>query len=150
MKRQKRTVDFKDKRGTIMDIFVKEPYEHCVIIYSNKGAVRGSHFHKFSQQSDFMLFGKMMAYSRKQGSKKIEKFVVSQNDFTTWDKGEAHEFIALGKCAFLSFVNGPRGGDKYESDTSRLKIPLHEQLKKKITDWTLLEAGKFHQEVLKK
>ena len=149
MKRIKRKIDFKDKRGTIMDIFVNEPYEHCVIIYSRKGAVRGSHFHKLSQQSDFMLFGRMMAYSRKQGSKKVEKFVVSPNDFTTWDKGEAHEFIALEKCAFLSFVNGPRGGDQYESDTYRLKIPLHEQMKKKIIDWTLLEDGQFSQIVLK-
>ena len=149
MKREKRKVDFKDRRGTIMDIFVKKPYEHCVIIYSNKGAVRGSHFHKYSEQSDFMIFGKMMAYCRKPGSKKIEKFVIHPNDFTTWEKGEAHEFIALEKCAFLSFVNGPRGGDQYESDTNRLKIPLHEQLEKKITDWTLLEAGKFSQVVLK-
>lgn len=149
MKRQKRKIDFKDVRGSIMDVFVKEPYEHCVIIYSNKGAVRGNHFHKLSQQSDFMLFGKMVAYSRKQGSKKIEKTIISQNDFTTWDKGEAHEFIALEKCAFLSFVNGPRGGDKYESDTHRLKIPLHEQLKKNITDWTLLEPGKFKQSMIK-
>ncbi len=149
MKRQKRKIDFKDVRGSIMDVFVKEPYEHCVIIYSNKGAVRGNHFHKLSQQSDFMLFGKMTAYSRKQGSKKIGKVILSQNDFTTWDKGEAHEFIALEDCAFLSFVNGPRGGDKYESDTHRLKIPLHEQLKKNITDWTLLEAGKFKQSMIK-
>lgn len=149
MKLQKRKVNFEDLRGTIMDVFVNEPYEHCVIIYSNKGAVRGSHFHKLSQQSDFMLFGEMMAYSRKQGSEEIEKTLISPNDFSTWDKGEAHEFIALENCAFLSFVNGPRGGDNYESDTYRLKIPLHEQLEKKITDWTLLEPGKFSQEVLK-
>lgn len=132
-----------------MDIFVKEPYEHCVIVYSNKGSVRGNHFHQYSVQMDFMLFGRMMVYSRKQGSKKIEKFVVSQNDVTHWDKGEAHEFIALEKCAFLSFVNGPRGGQNYESDTYRLKIPLHEQLKRKITDWTLLKPGHFMQEVIK-
>ncbi len=137
MKRQKRKVDFKDRRGTIMDIFVREPYEHCVIVYSNKGSVRGNHFHKKSLQSDFMLFGRMQAYGRKQGSKKIEKFVVKQNDVTYWEKGEAHEFIALEKCAFLSFVNGPRGGDNYENDTFRLKIPLHEQARKNITDWTV-------------
>ncbi len=135
MKREKRKIDFKDARGTIMDIFVKEPYQHCVIVYSNKGSVRGNHFHKKSRQVDFMLFGSMQAYSRKQGSKKVEKFVVKQNDVTRWDKGEAHEFIALEKCAFLSFVNGPRGGENYESDTFRLNIPLHEQLKRKITNW---------------
>jgi dTDP-4-dehydrorhamnose 3,5-epimerase-like enzyme len=149
MKRAKRKIDFKDARGSIMDVFVNEPYEHVVIIYSNKGAVRGSHYHKKSVQADFMLFGKMMAYARKKGSKKIQKFVVSQNDVTHWEKGEAHEFIALEKCAFLSFVNGPRGGNEYESDTYRLKIPLHEQLKKKITDWTLLKPGQFSQVVIK-
>ena len=149
MKKAKRKVNFKDVRGTIMDVFVSEPYEHTVIIYSNKGAVRGSHYHKKSVQADFMLFGKMMAYSRKKGSKKIEKNLLTQNDVTHWEKGEAHQFIALTDCAFLSFVNGPRGGDKYESDTYRLKIPLHEQLKRKITDWTLFEDGKFSQEMIK-
>ncbi len=137
MKREKRKVDFKDTRGTIMDIFVKEPYEHCVIIYSNKGSVRGNHFHKKSQQTDFMLFGRMQAFSRKQRSRKVARFVVAQNDVTHWDKGEAHEFIALEKSAFLSFVNGPRGGGNYENDTYRLKIPLHEQARKKITSWIL-------------
>lgn len=137
MKREKRKLNFKDSRGTIMDIFVKESYEHCVIIYSNKGSIRGNHFHKKSLQTDFMLFGRMRAFSRKQGNKKIEKFVVEPNDVTYWDRGEAHEFIALEKCAFLSFVNGPRGGNNYENDTYRLKIPLHEQARKKITDWIL-------------
>lgn len=150
MKRAKRKIDFKDVRGSIMDIFVNEPYQHCVIIYSNKGAVRGSHYHKNSVQADFMLSGRMMAYARKKGSKKIEKFVVSANDVTHWEKGEAHEFIALEKCAFISFVNGPRGGNEYESDTYRLKIPLHQQLKQRITDWTLMQPGIFHQEVIKK
>lgn len=130
-------MNFKDKRGTIMDIFVKEPYQHCVIICSNKGSVRGNHFHKKSQQTDFMLFGSMAVYSRKKGSKKVAKNIVKTNDITYWGKGEAHEFIALEKCAFLSFVNGPRGGDNYENDTFRLKIPLHEQSRKKITDWAV-------------
>ena len=137
MKREKRRVDFKDARGTIMDIFVDEPYQHCVIVKSKKGSVRGNHFHKKSQQTDFMLSGTMRAYSRKQGSNKIETYVVKPNDVTHWDKGEVHEFIALEDCAFLSFVNGPRGGDNYESDTYRLMTPLHIQLKKKLNDWSL-------------
>lgn len=149
MKREKKKVDYKDQRGSIMDIFVNEPYQHCVIIYCKKGAVRGNHFHKKSQQSDFMLSGKMMAYHRKQKSGKVEKTLISTNDVTRWEIGEAHEFIALEDCAFLSFVNGPRGGSNYENDTYRLKIPLHEQLKKKITDWTLLEPGKFNKTVIK-
>lgn len=130
--------DFKDARGTIMDIFVNEPYQHCVIVHSKKGSVRGNHYHAKSQQTDFMLYGEMKAFSRKKGSSKIETSVVKPNDMTYWEKGEVHEFIAVTDCGFLSFVNGPRGGDNYESDTYRLKIPLHEQLKRRITDWTLL------------
>jgi hypothetical protein len=137
MKIEKKKVNFKDARGTIMDIVVGMPFEHCVIIYCNKGAVRGNHFHKNSTQSDFMLFGKMRVYSRKKAGKKIEQSIVSENDLTCFEKGEVHEQIALGKCAFLSFVKGPRGGNKYETDTFRLKIPLHEQLKRKITDWSV-------------
>jgi dTDP-4-dehydrorhamnose 3,5-epimerase-like enzyme len=137
MKREKRKIDFKDKRGSIMDIVVGRPFEHCVIIYCEPGAVRGNHYHKYSTQSDFILFGKMAVYGRKKGSKKIEKFLASKNDVTHWEKGEVHEFIALEKSAFLSFVKGPRGGKNYEKDTFRLKIPLHEQLKRKMVDWTI-------------
>lgn len=120
-----------------MDILVNIPFEHCVIIYCNKGAIRGNHFHKYSQQNDFVLFGKMSVYGRKRGSKIIQKSIISQNDVTHWEKGEAHEFVALEKSAFLSFIKGPRGGQNYEKDTYRLLIPLHEQYKKKITNWSL-------------
>ena len=138
MKREKRKIDFKDKRGSIMDIIVGRPFAHCGIIYCNKGAVRGNHYHKYSVQSDFILFGKMQVFGRKKGRKKVENFLVSQNDVTHWEKGEAHEFVALEKCAFISFVKGPRGGNNYEKDTYRLKIPLHEQFKRKITDWSVI------------
>ena len=43
--------------------------------------------------------------------------------------GEAHEFIALEDLIFVTFHNGPRGGDNYESDTYHLKVPLHVQAK---------------------
>lgn len=137
MKKEKLKVNFKDKRGSIMDLIVNRPFEHCVLITCNKGAVRGNHFHRNSAQSDFVLFGKMNVYSRKKGSNKIEKITVSQNDLTHFEKGEAHEQVALNKCVFLSFVKGPRGGNNYEKDTFRLKTPLHEQFKRKTTDWAV-------------
>ena len=35
-----------DERGEIIDIFSKEPKEHCTIVTFNKDAVRGNHYHK--------------------------------------------------------------------------------------------------------
>ena len=137
MKREKLKVDFKDERGSIMDVIEGRPFGHCVIITCKKGATRGNHFHKFSAQSDFIISGKFAMYGMKKGSKKIERFVVTKNDVTHWDKGEAHEFETLEDGVFLSFVKGPRGGNNYEKDTFRLQIPLHEQFKKKIIDWSV-------------
>lgn len=149
MKREQRKVDFTDVRGTIMDIFVNRPFEHCVIVHSNKGSIRGNHYHEKSFQCDFMVKGEMQVFSRKAGSDVIEENVVGENDWVEWEKGEVHEFIALEDVIFVTFVNGLRGGDNYENDTFRLKIPLHEQLKKNITDWSLFEAGRFSQSMIK-
>mgnify|MGYP001559876240 CR=1 FL=1 len=137
MKQVQKQVDFTDDRGTIMDIFVSRPFEHCVIVKSNKDSVRGNHYHKESDQCDFMVKGKMKVFSRKAGSDLIEETIVEENDWVEWEKGEIHEFIALEEVIFVTFVNGPRGGDNYENDTYRLKIPLHEQLEQGITDWTV-------------
>ncbi len=137
MKIEHKAVNFEDNRGTIMDIFIADPREHCTIIHSVKGSVRGNHFHKLTMQSDFMVTGKMKILSRKQGSDEVEEHIVEANDFIQGELGEAHEFIALEDLIFVTFHNGPRGGDNYESDTFRLAVPLHEQKEKGITDWTL-------------
>jgi quercetin dioxygenase-like cupin family protein len=120
-------VNFEDGRGTITDIFVKEPKEHCTIIFTKKGGVRGNHFHKISRQHDFIVSGSMEAYGRKEGETEITKTILKPYDLAVWEPGEAHEFIALEDCVFLTFVDGLRGGDDYEKDTYRLDTPLHEQ-----------------------
>ena len=76
MKIEKKRVNFTDDRGTIMDIFTGEPREHCTIIHSVKGSVRGNHYHKKTVQSDFMVLGKMQIFSRKAGSDVIEEHIV--------------------------------------------------------------------------
>jgi dTDP-4-dehydrorhamnose 3,5-epimerase-like enzyme len=119
--------NFTDDRGAIMDIFVNRPFEHCVTVSSKKGSVRGNHYHKLSSQCDFMVSGRMAVFSRKEGSEEIEQTIVGPHDWVEWDKSEVHEFIALDDdVVFVTFVNGPRGGDNYESDTYRLPVPLHE------------------------
>jgi len=127
MKKEQKKVNFEDDRGTIMDIFMDEPKAHCTIIHSKKGSVRGNHFHKKTLQWDFMVSGSMRVLSRKDGSDVIEETIVGANDFMEWELGEAHEFIALDDLIFVTFHNGPRGGENYESDTFRLEVPLHVQ-----------------------
>ena len=130
MKLTHKEVNFEDGRGTITDIFTNEPRQHCTIIHSTKGSVRGNHYHKHTHQSDFMVSGRMQVFSRKMGSDKIVETIVGPRDFMEWELGEAHEFIALEDLTFVTFHNGPRGGEDYESDTYRFEPPLHEVFKK--------------------
>lgn len=123
-------INFEDARGTITDIFVKEPKEHCTIIFTKKGAVRGNHYHKLSRQHDFIVSGRMEVYGQHVGEEKISTTVVGPNDLLVWEPNEAHEFVALEDTIFITFVDGVRGGDDFEKDTFRLEKPLHEQIEK--------------------
>ena len=145
MIKEQKEINYKDSRGTIMDVFVGRPFEHCVIIHSNPNSVRGNHYHEKSEQCDFMIKGKMKVFSRKADSDVIEESISREGEWIEWEKGEAHEFIAIDDVVFMSVVNGPRGGDEYESDTYHLKIPLHEQLAQKITDRTLVTSKDYNE-----
>ncbi len=132
MKLQNKPINFEDARGTITDIFVNEPKQHCTIIFTTKGSVRGNHFHKVSRQHDFIVSGSFEAYGKDMNAEgtKVEKYILNKNDLAVWEPGEAHEFVALEDSVFITFVDGLRGGEDFEKDTFRLETPLHEEYKK--------------------
>lgn len=123
MKITKLKIDFEDERGTIMDILVNNPKDHATIIFTKKGSVRGNHYHKFSEQSDFILSGKMKLFTQKDGEN-VKENILEKNTLVEMEKKEAHTFVALEDSLFITFIKGPRGGNKYEKDTFRLKKPL--------------------------
>lgn len=129
MRHEHKPVNFQDSRGTITDIFVQEPKDHCTIIVTNKGGVRGNHFHKLSRQYDFIVRGSFEVFSQNAGETAIQRMVVGPSELLTWEPNDAHEFIALEDSIMITFVDGVRGGDSYEHDTYRLLTPLHEQAK---------------------
>ena len=48
-------INFKDKKRCYLDIFTKNPKDHCTLVSFNKNAVRGNHYHKKSTQYSFIL-----------------------------------------------------------------------------------------------
>jgi dTDP-4-dehydrorhamnose 3,5-epimerase-like enzyme len=132
MKLEHKPVNFEDVRGTITDIFVNEPKQHCTIILTKKGGVRGNHYHKVSRQHDFIVSGSFEAYGKDMNTEgaKVEKYILQKNDLAVWEPGEAHEFVALEDTVFITFVDGLRGGEDFEKDTFRLEVPLHEEYSK--------------------
>jgi len=116
---------FKDKRGTIVDIFVNSPKDHCTLVTFNRNAIRGNHFHKKSTQYSFIISGKLLMLSAKVNKKgivigKVKKDILKINSIVTHKPFHAHAFKAITKVKFLAFADGKRGGKHYEKDTFRL------------------------------
>ena len=59
MKFKKLKIDFKDKRGTISDIFYKKNIQHVAIIKSKPNARRGDHYHKKTTQWMYITQGSL-------------------------------------------------------------------------------------------
>ena len=126
---KKLKVNFQDKRGKIIDIFVSNPKDHCTLVTFNKRSVRGNHFHRKTCQYTFVIVGKLLLISQKVN--KVGKLVgnpkkkiISENSLVIHKKNHAHAFKALKKSKILAFADGKRGGKNYDSDTYILNVPL--------------------------
>ncbi|MDP3740715.1 MAG: cupin domain-containing protein [bacterium] len=122
-------INFEDARGWIRDIFTGDPWEHCTIIFSKKGAIRGNHYHKKTTQLTYIISGQMLVLSQKIGGRKIKKHVLKEGDFMVHKPMEMHAMIAKKATMFLAFARGLRGGKNYEKDTYRIKPGLEERLR---------------------
>lgn len=125
------TPSFTDNRGDILDIFVNSPKDHCALITSKKGAVRGNHFHKESTQFTFIVEGKFKLYRAKVDENgkilgEITCDVIENNELITHPPFEAHTLEAISEnTTILAFACGKRGGSYYEDDTYRLTEKLN-------------------------
>ena len=122
---------FSDSRGEIYDIFVNSPKDHCALITSKKGAIRGNHFHKESTQFTFILNGKFKLFRAKVDNdgnlvEEASVKIIEKNEFIEHPPFEAHTLEAISDNAIiLAFACGKRGGTYYENDTFRLKTNLN-------------------------
>jgi len=120
-----------DERGEIIDIFSKEPKDHCTIVTFNKNAVRGNHYHKKSIQSAYILQGKFKIFNVKINEnstfdeKNVEEIEANEGHYITHNEFEAHTYKCISeKGKLLVFTTGIRGGENYEDDTIRLEKSL--------------------------
>jgi mannose-6-phosphate isomerase-like protein (cupin superfamily) len=122
-------INHSDGRGTIRDIFVSSPKDHCSIITFTPDAVRANHFHKESTQYTYVIDGELLMATRVvdqngEPAGEIEQTVIGPGDLVTHPPLHAHAFRALKASSILAFADGVRGGNDYESDVFRLKDSL--------------------------
>lgn len=117
---EKKIPAFSDERGSITDIIEDKLVDHITVITSEKGAIRGNHFHKESIQYLYLVEGKIKAFSIDENGFN-ESEIITSGTLIINPPHEVHAFIALERSVFFVFTRGPRGGKAYESDTYRVK-----------------------------
>ena len=124
MKKYSRRINFKDKRGYILDISYKEDFNHSALISSNKNSVRANHYHKKTTQITFILNGSCFYFSKKLNQNKTTKVKLKKYDYLITKPNEIHAYKFLEKTEMLVLSKGLRGGKDYEKDTFRVQKKL--------------------------
>lgn len=106
---------FKDKRGLIKDLLVGKKGAATYITFE-KGAVRGNHLHKKTNQVDMVLSGALQVYTGQ------DCYVISAGDFVGHNAGVPHAYKALKKSEIISLTYGVRIGENYSKDTYAHKL----------------------------
>ena len=107
---------FEDDRGVIQDLFGGEPVT-VTTITTVKGAVRGNHVHKLTDQWTLILSGRLLLATDDRLDRRGPGWLEYQ------PPKKPHAWKALEDTTVLVFTRGPRATD-YASDTYSLKEPL--------------------------
>ena len=97
MKYKKLKTNFKDKRGTISDIFYKKNIHHVTIIKSKPNVRRGDHYHKKTTQWMYMTKGSLEYWYKPLNSKAKPKMkLLKVGDLVKTPPNEMHA-LKIGK-----------------------------------------------------
>lgn len=111
------SANFEDDRGTITDLIAAK-VDAVTLVRSNAGAIRGNHLHPNTTQWAYLLSGRLKIATPD------ETVIAEAGDLVRNEMGEPHAWEALEDTVCVVFVQGPRAGDAYESDTFRLDTPI--------------------------
>jgi quercetin dioxygenase-like cupin family protein len=104
---------FEDDRGVIQDLL--GPVDAVTEISTKRGAVRGNHIHMHTDQWTYVVSGSIQTAANK---------IYTSGMFFLEAAGIPHAWTALEDSVTLVFTKGPRSGENYESDVTRLKDKL--------------------------
>jgi quercetin dioxygenase-like cupin family protein len=109
---------FSDDRGLIEDLLT-EPLDSVTRIFTVAGAVRGNHVHAQTVQVTYIVSGRLHVMTRAPGGPVVSR-LIGPGEMIREEPGVAHAWQATEDCTVLVFTRGPRSGEGYESDTTRL------------------------------
>lgn len=115
---------FEDERGQIIEL-TNEPVHHVGIVTFTKGAIRGKHYHKESDQWNYVLEGKIELTVKDIDNENSspETTILVKGDSIMVGANWYHKFKGLEDSSMLFSETGPRKTrEQYEKDTHRMEI----------------------------
>jgi quercetin dioxygenase-like cupin family protein len=112
-----------DERGKIIDVVDGIDFVHAGIVTYKKGAVRGNHYHKKTEQLNYVLNGKIRHLSKDLSKKnsKVKEVILEAGDMINNPPYEWHSDEGLDEeNELLFFTKKARGGSGYENDVFRV------------------------------
>ena len=109
-----------DNRGFIQDLACNTQINTVTQIYSRPNTIRAEHYHKLTEQYNYVAKGSLILAVRADYGAPISYTNFQQGDFFLIEKCEHHAIKFLDDSFLLVLTIGPRGGKDYETDTYRL------------------------------
>ena len=115
---------FTDERGVITDIINAsgDGISHIGIITFTEGAIRANHYHKESDQYDYILKGSIELRVKPADNQDAphESHVLQEGDLVFIPRNTIHAYKALEESSMLDCTSQSRAGTGYEDDTIRV------------------------------
>ena len=112
-----------DARGKIIDVVDGIDFVHAGIVTYKKGAIRGNHYHKKTEQLNYVLKGKIRHLSKdlsKKGSK-VKEVIMVEGDMINNPPLEWHYDEGIDEDnQLLFFTKKSRQDGGYEDDVFRV------------------------------
>ena len=115
--------NFKDKRGSITDIFYNKKFKHVSLIMSKKNAIRGNNYFKKNTQLIYNLNSNFDYWYKKFNSKnKPKKITVKKGWVVITPPFEAHTIKFKNNNKLLEFSTLSLKEKKRLNDSKSLKL----------------------------
>lgn len=111
-----------DARGTISDI-VNVSLRHVGLITTEKGAVRGNHYHLQSCQYSYILSGVFEATTAPLDQPaRITRHILKAGDLIFIPPRHLHRFVAVETAVMVDMISESRAAENYENDVVRVQF----------------------------
>lgn len=107
---------FEDERGVIQDLLGQ--VDAVTEIFTKAGKIRGNHVHARTTQWTYVVSGRMTFAWTEDDGRHIAHYPAGS--LVTEAAGIPHAWRAVEDTRVLVFTRGPRSGQAYETDTTRL------------------------------